>query len=214
MAPPASSTFRAPPLEGRGAASASTGSVGPADPVAAARAGDMQAWAQLYQENFDRIYRRLCYLVGRSADAEDLTHETFARAVVGLASFDGRSSFSTWLRGIATNVARNFLRDKDTRRRAEERLAELAALAPGGEDGDRTQLRRARTEALYVALAATPEHLREAFVLCEVEGLSMSEAAAEAGVTVNNMTVRAWRARRRVRAELGRMGWLPEEGEA
>ena len=103
MAPPASSTFRAPPLEGRGAASASTGSVGPADPVAAARAGDMQAWAQLYQENFDRIYRRLCYLVGRSADAEDLTHETFARAVVGLASFDGRSSFSTTMTPTPTS---------------------------------------------------------------------------------------------------------------
>jgi len=211
MAPTATPRLRALPPEGEAAA----GAVGAGDDlVGRARAGEMEAWAQLYQQNFDRVFRRLCYFVGSAADAEDLTHETFARAVVGLGRFDGRSSFSTWLCGIAGNVARNFIRDKDTRRRAEERLAEVAALGPGGEDGDRTQLRRARTEALYMALAATPDHLREAFVLHEVEGLSTAEAAAEAGVSVNNMTVRIWRARRRVRAELGRMGWLPEEGEA
>jgi RNA polymerase sigma-70 factor (ECF subfamily) len=185
----------------------------PGDLVAAARAGDVQAWAQLYQENFDRVYRRLCFMVGRSTDAEDLTQETFARAVVGLAGFDGRSSFATWVRGIATNVARNFLRAKDTRRRAEERLAELEAIVRRGEDGDRTQLRRARTEALYTALSTMPEHLREAFVLREVEGLSTAEAAAEVGVSANNMAVRTWRARRRLQAELGRMGWLSDDAE-
>ncbi|MCA9663742.1 MAG: RNA polymerase subunit sigma-24, partial [Myxococcales bacterium] len=50
-------------------------------------------------------------------------------------------------------------------------------------------------------------------VLREVEGLSTAEAAAEAGVSANNMAVRAWRARRRLQAELGRMGWLSEDSE-
>lgn len=196
---------------------ASPAGAGPAegdDLVARARAGDMRAWSLLYHRHFDRIYRRLCFFVGEAAVAEDLTQETFARAVVGLASFDGRASFSTWLFGIALNVARNFVRDRDTQRRAEQRLADVEALRTG-EDGGRAHLRRAWTEALYAALAELPDALREAFVLREIEGLSMADAAARAGVSANAMAVRVHRAREKIRHELTRVGWLPatrEEG--
>src|SRR5687767_7965127 len=71
------------------------------DVVARARAGDLRAWSQLYQHHFDRVFRRLCHLVGQAAIAEDLTQETFARAVVALPGFDGRAALSTWLCGIA-----------------------------------------------------------------------------------------------------------------
>lgn len=182
------------------------------DLVARARAGDTRAWASLYHRNFDRIFRRLCFFVGEASVAEDLTQETFARAVVGLSSFDGRASFSTWLFGIALNVARNFIRDRDTARRAEQRLADVEALRPG-EDGDGTQLRRAWTEALYAALAELPDGLREAFVLREIEGLSMADAAARVGVSANTMAVRVHRAREKIRLELTRTGWLPAPGE-
>lgn len=180
------------------------------DVIARAQAGDMRAWAALYQRHFDRVYRRLAYFVGEAAAAEDLTQETFARAVVAVRTFDGRSSLSTWLCGIAGNVARNFLRDRQCERRAEQRLADVAALTQHGEDGDRVQLRRARAAALYAVLEGLPDHLREAFLLREVEGLSMAEAAAQAGVSTNNMTVRVWRARAKIQKELGRRGWLGE----
>ncbi|MEZ4452619.1 MAG: RNA polymerase sigma factor [Nannocystaceae bacterium] len=181
------------------------------DLVAQARDGDMRAWAELYQRHFDRVYRRLAYFVGAASIAEDLTQETFARAVVGLRAFDGRAAFSTWLCGIAGNVARNYLRDREAQRRAEQRLADTLAITHAGEDGDRTQLRRARTAALYEVLEGMPEHLREAFLLREVEGLTAAEAAEAAGVSTNNMTVRVWRARAKIRAELGRRGWLTRE---
>lgn len=185
---------------------------GPDELLARARAGELRAWSQLYQRHFDRVYRRLCHLVGQAAAAEDLTQETFARAVVALPRFDGRAAFSTWLCGIANNVARNWIRDQDTRRRAELRLAELAALRPG-ETTDRAHLRKQRSEALYAALARLPDHLREAFVLREVEGLSMQEAATQLGISSNNMTVRVWRAREAIRRELGRLGWLRDAEE-
>lgn len=176
-----------------------------------ARAGDVRAWSVLYQQHHERVYRRLCFFVGQPAVAEDLAQETFARAVAALAGFDGRSSFTTWLFGIANNVGRNYLRDRSTQRRGEQRLAEIAALGPGGEAADRAHLRRARTEVLYEVLSGLPGHLREAFVLREIEGLSMQEAAAQAGVTTNNMTVRVWRARDAIRRELERLGWLSKE---
>lgn len=175
--------------------------------VAQARGGDMRAWSLLYHRHFERIYRRLCFFVGEAAVAEDLAQETFARAVVALPGFDGRAAFSTWLFGIALNVARNFVRDRDIQRRAEERLAAVEALR-GRDDDARAHQRRAWTEALYAALAELPDNLREAFVLREVEGLSMAEAAAQAGVSANNMAVRVHRARERLREELTRMGWL------
>lgn len=185
-----------------------------ADLTAQARAGDMRAWSRLYQQHFDRVFRRLCNLVGQAAVAEDLTQETFARAVTALASFDGRAALSTWLCGIANNVARNYIRDQGTRRRAEQSLADVVALRTGGELADRTHLQRARTAALYDALARLPDHLREAFVLRELEGLSMQEAATQAGISANNMTVRVWRAREAIRGELGRLGWLSDDEEA
>src|SRR5690606_17170972 len=110
--------------------------------VERARAGDMRAWSQLYHQHFDRIFRRLCFFVGEAAVAEDLTQETFARAVAVLSSYDGRAAFSTWLFGIALNVARNFVRDRDTQRRAERRLADVEALR-GGEDVGRAHLQHA-----------------------------------------------------------------------
>lgn len=185
------------------------------DTVARARAGDMRAWSALYHRHFDRIYRRLCFFVGDAAIAEDLAQETFARAVVALPTFDGRATFSTWLFGIALNVARNFVRDRDTQRRAEERLAAVEALR-GRDDDARALQRRAWTAALYAALEELPEGLREAFVLCEIEGLSMAEAGAQVGVSANTMAVRVHRARERVRRELERAGWLSGQvkGEA
>lgn len=186
----------------------------PGELVARARRGDLRAWSLLYQQHFDRVFRRLCHLVGQAAVAEDLTQETFARAVVALPGFDGRAALSTWLCGIANNVARNYVRDQDTRRRAEQGLADLAALRPDGETVDRTHLRKLRSEALYAALARLPDHLREAFVLREVEGLSMQEAATQLGISSNNMTVRVWRAREALRRELGRLGWLCDGEEA
>ena len=186
----------------------STPEVAGDDPVARARAGDMRAWSLLYHRHFDRIYRRLCFFVGEASIAEDLTQETFARAVVALPGFDERAAFSTWLFGIALNVARNFVRDRDAQRRAEARLAEAEALR-GRDDDARALQRRARTAALYTALEVLPESLREAFVLREIEGLSMAEAAAQAGISTNNMAVRVHRARERVRRELTRAGWLP-----
>lgn len=183
------------------------------DVVERARAGDMRAWSQLYHRHYERIYRRLCFFVGEPAVAEDLTQEAFARAVAALPRFDGRAAFSTWLFGIALNVARNFIRARDTQRRAEQRLAHLAALGDG-EDVARSHLQQTRTDVLYAVLAGMPEHLREAFVLRELEGLSMADAATRAGVSANNMGVRVHRARERIRQELTRLGWLPADAEA
>lgn len=179
--------------------------------VERARAGDLDAWARLYQENFDAVFRHVCYLCGDPIVAEDLVQETFARAMTHVGKFDGRSSFLGWVRGIALNVARMHWRRTSTADRAHDHLENLERQAQqhsGNFDLDRAQLQDHRMRVLYDVLATLPGRLREAFVLRELEGLSGEEAAAQLGISPGNVAVRASRARARIRTELKRRGML------
>jgi RNA polymerase sigma-70 factor (ECF subfamily) len=186
----------------------------PADEGAAlveqARAGQTDAWARLYQLYFASVFRHTRYLAGEHAAVEDLVQEVFARALVSLREFDGRSSFSTWLHGIAVNVVRNHWRRNTNTKTAHERLRAIHEVrdAAGSAEVDRTHLARERAKIVYAVLAEMPEHLREAFVLRDLEGLPPAEAAAQLGISPGNLAVRATRARQRLRAELERLGWL------
>jgi len=179
--------------------------------VLRARAGEVAAWSQLYQQHYDRVYRRLYFFVSDAAVAEDLTQECFARAVTIVGTFDGRSSFAAWLVGVALNMARNYLRGRQARRRAEEHLRPLAELTPR-DPVERGHLRRRRSEVLFGVLLGLPENLREAFVVRELEQLSTAEAAEVLGISSNNVAVRVHRARELVRKELTRLGWLDADG--
>ena len=182
--------------------------------VARARQGEMQAWGALYQAYFPRIYRHVRFMFGSQAGAEDLVQESFARALVRLPEFDGRSSFSTWLHGIAVNVVRNHWRARRNTENAHERLRNInaareAAMSPAI---DHAHLCKRKAEVVYAILETLPEHIREAFILRDLEGCSPGEAAARLGISPGNLSVRASRARERIRRELERLGWMTPRG--
>ncbi|MCA9636907.1 MAG: sigma-70 family RNA polymerase sigma factor [Myxococcales bacterium] len=178
-----------------------------------ARRGDIQAWSRLYQEHFDRVFRHLHHLTGDRDLAEDLVQETFARAMVSIATFRGESRLSTWLGGIAINIVRGHWRRQKTAANANINLRAIHEIAPpSGPAPEEATLRRTRAEVLYAILRELPESLREVFVLRELEGLSAREVADQLGITEGNVNVRASRARARVRAELERLGWLDPKG--
>ncbi|MBV1859407.1 MAG: RNA polymerase sigma factor [Nannocystaceae bacterium] len=175
--------------------------------------GDVDAWADLYKGRFDVIYRYVRLLTGDSDVAEDLTQETFAKALTCLDRFSGRSTFSTWLHGIALNVVRRHWRVDSSSRRMKRSVADAALSAPPrGQCPDTATLRRIRLQTLYAVLASAPQPLREAFLLRDVAGHSQREAACILDVTENTVAIRASRARRYLRRELIRLGWLEEEG--
>ena len=182
-----------------------------AELVHRAQSGDMQAWARLYQDHFDGLYRHLRYLTGDPQAAEELVQETFVQALGCVGRYDGRSRFSTWLHGIGLNVVRHHWRSQRSTAKAHARLSAVEQLRDfGGAPGpDREVLVRQRARALYAALDELPIHLREAFILRDLEGLPPTEAAEQLGITANNLAVRASRARTRLRKHLG-LG----EGEA
>jgi RNA polymerase sigma-70 factor (ECF subfamily) len=81
------------------------------DVVSRAVKGDGQAFAQLYEENFDRIYRYVYLRLGNQAEAEDLSQEVFAKAFEAMGSYKWRNlPFASWLFRIAHNQIVDFLR--------------------------------------------------------------------------------------------------------
>ena len=179
--------------------------------VARARAGDMQAWSRLYHQQFDTVYRHVRYLTGDGDAAEDLTQETFAQALVSLASFRGESTFATWLHHVAVNVVRKHWRWQRNTSTAHERYG-VARSLDRREDPGKSMQRNAKAEVLYAILGEMPTTLREVFVLRDLQGFSQKEIAERLQISESNAAVRATRARAHVRGELERLGWLEPEG--
>lgn len=173
--------------------------------VERARTHDASAWSVLYRRHHAALFRHVLYLVGRSNVAEDLTQETFARALVSLPSFVGRSSFTTWLHGIALNLVRTNYRSHERATRAQDQLSRIHAthgafVEPEGELADQH-----RTRVLYAMLDKLTAPLREAFVLRYVHGMTAAEAATALGIEPGAVRVRAHRAREQLEAEVARL---------
>ena len=87
-----------------------------AELVGAARRGDRDAFAMLYEANVERVYRYLLGRMGQQADAEDVTAEVFIRAMNALDTYKRQGvPFVGWLLRIAHNQAVNYFK-KQARR--------------------------------------------------------------------------------------------------
>jgi RNA polymerase sigma-70 factor (ECF subfamily) len=159
--------------------------------VLGAGRGDRAAAGALIRSTQRDVWRFLLYLVGH-AEAEDLTQETFVRALRGVHRFTARSAGRTWLLAIARRVAADHLRAAATRRRIaadqDRRLAAEAAAErqlPGTDD----------TVAINAAVRTLPCDRRDAFVLTQVLGLGYAEAAEVCDCPVGAIRSRVARAR-------------------
>ena len=74
---------------------------------------DQEAFAQLYEEHFDRIYRYVALRIGDKIEAEDMTQQVFLHALQSISSFKWKGiPFSAWLFRIAHNQVVDYLRRK------------------------------------------------------------------------------------------------------
>ena len=84
--------------------------------VRQAQQRDEQAFAQLYEEYFDKIYRYVTLRIGDRMEAEDITQQVFLNAIKAISSFKWRGiPFSAWLFRIAHNQVVDYLRRKAKR---------------------------------------------------------------------------------------------------
>lgn len=146
-----------------------------------------------------RIFYFVLKHVNDHHDAEDLTQEALLQAYLSFASFQGQSSFSTWMTGIALNLVRNHVNRSPNRRYCfvdDEALQDLASEVgdPVAEAHFDHLLERIEEE-----LPKLSPPLREVLVLVAVRGLSYEEVATARQTTVENVKNRLFRARQALR---------------
>ncbi|MFC1904870.1 sigma-70 family RNA polymerase sigma factor [Chloroflexota bacterium] len=74
---------------------------------------DQEAFAELYERHFDRIYRYVAIKIGDKVEAEDMTQQVFLNAIQSISSFRWKGvPFSAWLYRIAHNQVVDYLRRK------------------------------------------------------------------------------------------------------
>jgi RNA polymerase sigma-70 factor (ECF subfamily) len=165
------------------------------------QARETAAHAELYAQEGPAVLGHLRAMTGDAQLAEDLLQEVFVRVWTNVDRFRGASSLTTWLHGIALNLARSH-RVKRARRRALRRqraeLAETAAV-PSPEEELRELQARLR---LYEAMERLPTAQREAFVLRVLEQRSLEDCQAVLGAAPTTISYRARRASETIRAEI------------
>lgn len=181
--------------------------------VTRAKQGDQDAFAQLVEANQNRIYSLTLRMTGHPEDAADLAQDAFLRAWRTLPSFQGDSSFSTWLYRLASNLCIDFLR-QEKRKKANLTVMSLDddEDSPSAEIPDRRfapenelqrkELRHAVGQAL---LQLSDEH-RQVLVLREADGLSYTEIAELLNLEEGTVKSRIARARLSLRNILQKDG--------
>ena len=177
--------------------------------LAALQKGDRTEFARLVDAYSAPIYRLALKIVGTPQDAEDVLQETFIKAYRNLSTFEGRSSFSTWLYRIASNEAFMSLR----RRKPEAVSVDAEIETPDGEQEpvqivdwcclpEEELLTTESREYLDVAIDRLPATLRVVFLLRDIEGLSVRETAEALRISEAAVKTRLLRARLQLRERL------------
>jgi len=153
----------------------------------------------------DRVYGALRRFGLDAGEADEVAQEVFLRAWRGLARFQERSQFSTWLYRIAFNEAQRRLARRPPPRaeRDPDREDLIVSVAESPDLGPEAQtLDREFESTLERALEELPADWRAAVVLRDIEGLSTHDAAEIVGVREAAFKSRLHRGRMRLRALL------------
>lgn len=149
--------------------------------VELARAGDKEAFGLLYDHYQPAVYRFLFYRTRSVALAEDLTSETFFRALRRMSDFRWQGKdFGAWLTTIARNLATDHF--KAGRTRLEHSTDDMGLHDDGHDDGpESTVLTSITNELLMEALGKIPAEQQDCLVMRFLQGLSIAETAAALG---------------------------------
>ena len=181
------------------------GSLEDAELVARYLNGERFAFHELVDRYQDRLLNFIYRTIGDRDRGEDLVQETFVRVYRHLHRFDPTKKFSTWIYTIASNLAKNELRNRARNPlvlfqsikknwEADHRPLEFEDNTYSPDDLFRKRHLREKVEA---AVTELPEHHRVVFVLRELEGKTYEEISEITGVTLGTVKSRLNRARNR-----------------
>lgn len=159
--------------------------------------GDMAAWEAIIDRHLPAVGRYAAYVLGDTAQGEDVTQETFIRLMKKAQTWEaGGASLKSWL----YRVARNLCIDHKRKKRPEP--IEHAEHLSDPVDGHATDRRIDIANSVRTALAALPERQQTAIVLVHYQGFSGRETADLLDISVEAVESLLARARRSLRQAL------------
>lgn len=169
--------------------------------AARCRAGDADAFEELYRQHARRLYSLVVRMIGSAQDAEDLLQEVFLQAYRKLPGFRGESTLGTWLYRLTMNHCLDHLRGRQAKMsRATASIDEESVDEPAAPDPvvpsaiSRMDLER--------AIEALPPGSKAAFLLHDVEGFEHQEIAAILGISEGTSKSQVHKARMKLRVLL------------
>jgi len=165
------------------------------------RGGDATAFEQLVRRKTSKVYG-LCYrIIGNAEDAKDISQLVFIKLWENLNKYDPHFAFDTWLYRMVTNVAIDFLRNKQSRENAVNSNLRLVRTSSDAEQG--VVVQRKEIENVFNAVSAvlSPKQ-KTIFVMREMDDLSSSEIAKVLGCRESTVRNHLFNARKLMQQQL------------
>ncbi len=189
-----------------------TGEIDEKELVRMAKAGDHEAFRQLFERHNRRAYGLALGVVRNPDDALDVVQEGFIKAHRYLPKFEGTSSFYTWLYRIVMNLAIDHLRKRKRAKQVDFNDALSHLEGEGGEDSllprilgadpSRSLMRREMREQISTALGQLSDNHRSVLMMREMEGLSYEEMAGVMKCSKGTIMSRLFHARKNMQQHL------------
>ena len=165
------------------------------------RRGDSDAFELLVRRKTSKVYS-LCYrIIGNPEDAKDISQLVFIKLWENLEKYDAKYAFDTWLYRMVTNVAIDFIRNRQSRDNAVNSTLRLVKTAADAEQN--VVMQRKEVEAVFNEISAvlSPKQ-KTIFVMNQMEDLSSAEIAKVLGCRESTVRNHLFNARKLMQQQL------------
>jgi RNA polymerase sigma-70 factor (ECF subfamily) len=165
------------------------------------RAGDANAFEQLVRRKTSKVYA-LCYrIIGNSEDAKDISQLVFIKLWENLEKYDPAYTFDTWLYRMVTNVAIDFMRNKQSRENAVNSNLRLVKTSADAEQNVIVQRKEIESVFNDVSASLSPKQ-KTIFIMNQMEDLPSAEIARILGCRESTVRNHLFNARKLMQAQL------------
>jgi RNA polymerase sigma-70 factor, ECF subfamily len=179
--------------------------------------GSKEAFDKIYQKYKRPILNYIYRFIGNRHCAEELAQEAFIRVYMNIHKYQPRAKFSSWLYRIAGNLARNFLRHASYDKREEplkrgpeagndDLIMPVELVTDESSRPDSQAQKKEIENIIQQEINSLPARLKEAVILCDIEGFSYDEAADIMNCSPMTVGSRLWRAREKLAKSLKQIG--------
>lgn len=158
---------------------------------------DLEDFWLIYNANYTLLMQVSVHIVYDQCAAEDLTQEAFERFYVKNMKFPSEDDARYWLLRVVKNLSLNYIKRKEREARMTEKLKEEDA-GVGKEDASAGLVQEDEKERVRAAIESLPENLKSVIKLKEYTDLDYKGISKVLGISVANVKVRVFRARKKL----------------